>query len=216
MTPPYSVEAGTESILEEHLVPGVMIKGTLTEAGTGLPVEGLTYPPYSVPSICALEAQTEARIKCTFVGHEGHYALPGLPPGKPFGVVFAKDGVEEGLDLWNDGYVRQYWDHVPTWQEAAIVSATGGATFSGVDAALTRGAEVFPHCEVSSACPPPPDGPGTLGVPFQEGVPRVRTPLPVHCKKGFRKVTRAGHARCVKLRKKRHKRRHHTAPGGHS
>lgn len=214
LTPPRSIQAGTESNLEAHLVPGVMVEGTLTEAGTGVPIEFLA--GYSTPSICALEAETEARIKCAWVGQEGHYALPGLPPGKRFGVAFAKEWVEEGFDLHPDGYVRQYWDHVPTWQEAAIVSGTAGSVFAGVDAALTRGDEVFPHCEVWSACPPPadPDPPSADPGPLATnpgpttGIPSVSTPLSLPCRKGFRKVQRGAQTQCVKVHQKKHRKRH--------
>ena len=217
VTPPFSISAGGELILEVHLVPGVEVEGTLTEAGTGLPVEGLTYPPYSVPSICALDAATEERIKCTAVGIGGHYKLPGLPPGQLFGVAFAVDGVEEGLDLWNDGYVRQYWHGVPAWNEATMMFGGSGVTLTGVDAVLSRGAEVFPHCEVASACPPPSDSgesppPAPVFPPIGTPPPIGPAPLPrpaVRCKKGFQKVKRGAQTRCVK---KHHKRHHHKPP----
>jgi hypothetical protein len=212
LTPPLSVTAGG-LILEAHLVPGVEVDGTLTEAGTGLPIEGLTYPPYSVPLICALDAGTEERIKCTAVGIGGDYKLPGLPPGELFGVSFAVDGVEEGLDLWNDGYVRQYWHGVPAWNEATMMFGSGGVTLPGVDAVLSRGDEVFPHCEVVSACPPPAQS-GPL--PSPTGTQTPTTTLPpltqpaVHCKKGYTKVERIAYTRCFKVQKKKHhKRRHH-------
>ena len=212
LTSPHLVQAGTEAILEAHLVPGVKVEGTLTEAGTGLPVEGLTVP-YSVPTICALDSATEKRIKCTAVGIGGHYKLPGLPPGRTFGVAFAVDGVEEGLDLRPDGYVRQYWDHVPTWQEAAFIFGSGGSTFAGIDAVLGRGAEVFPHCEVATACPPPESGGGVVipSLPTQS-IPATPPLLPwpeIHCKSGYRKMGQGAHARCVKIHKKKPKRHKH-------
>lgn len=208
VTPPRSVVAGTESTLEVQMAPGVKVEGTLTQAGTGLPVEALSFPPYSAPNICALDAATEQRIKCTWIESGGRYKLPGLPPGERFVISFAVDTVEEGF-AHPDGYVRQYWNHVPTWGEATPLNGAGGSTIAGVDAALTRGAEVFPHCEVWSPACIPPDGPGERPHPLQEGTPRAHAPLPIHCKKGFRKVTRAGHARCVKVHKRKHHRRRH-------
>jgi hypothetical protein len=214
VTPPRSIQAGDDAILDVTLVPGVKVEGTLTEAGTGLPVEGF-FAPYSVPSICALDAETEARIKCTTVGQSGNYSLPGLPPMESFGVAFAVDGVEEGLDLHPDGYVRQYWDQVSTWGEAAHVEATGGATFGGVNAALTRGGEVFPHCEVASACSPsnpivvPPATFTPNGFEVVPGALRGRSEPELDCRKGYLKVKRIGHPRCIKVQKKKHKLRHH-------
>lgn len=209
VTPPRSIQAGIPATLDVALVPGVKVEGTITEAGTGLPVEGFP-PPYTTPLVCALDATTEERIKCTAVGLGGQYKLPGLPPLRHFGIGFAVDRVEEGLDL-PDGYVRQYWDHVPTWAEAAHIAGSGGSTFGGVNAVLTRGAEVFPHCEVRSACPPPPE---TAPLPTPGGTPGT-TSLPgparfvLHCKKGFRKVKRGTRARCVKVQKKHKPRKHH-------
>jgi hypothetical protein len=215
---PHPVLAGFEANLDAALVPGVMAKGTATEAGTGLPVEGL-HPPYSAPLVCALAYPSEERVKCTWIHPGGTFSIPGLPPGKPFGVVFAADTVEEGFDTAPDGYTRQYWDEVPTWAEAAIVSGSGGSTFAGIKATLTRGPEVFPHCEVASACPPPPSGespPPTqytppIGVPAPVLPPVLTRRLPGNCTKGFRKVGPTGHRHCAKIPKK-HKPKPHPKP----
>jgi hypothetical protein len=213
-TSPHQVQAGFEAHLDAALVPGVMAKGMVKDAGTGLPVEGLHYP-YSAPLVCALAYPGEERIKCTGINADGTFAIPGLPPGQPFGLVFAADTVEEGFDTAPDGYTRQYWDEVPTWAEAAIVAGSGGSTFAGIKATLTRGPEVFPHCEVASACPPPPSGespPPTQYTP-PIGVAPVLPPLleqrlPGNCTKGFRKVGPIGHRHCAKIPKK-HPRKHH-------
>jgi hypothetical protein len=219
-SPALPITTGGEKILEAGLVPGVMVRGTLTEAGTGVPVGGLG-APYSTPTICALDAGTEERIKCTYPDLDGHYSLPGLPSGELFGIAFALDVVEEGLDLNPDGYVRRYWNEVPAWDEATLMLGGGGVTIAGRDATLTRGAEVFPDCEVASACPPP-DSDGQSPPPPFAGtipggaVPAVPPPLlqpEVHCKKGYLKIERIAKTRCVKIhKKKKHKhRRHHKA-----
>jgi Carboxypeptidase regulatory-like domain len=203
--------AGGVIEVEAHLVPGIEIEGTLTEAGTGTPIVGLL-APHSVPAICALNPTTQARIKCTAVESGGHYSIAGLSAGT-YAVSFALDGVEEGLDLHPDGYVRRYWKEVPTFDEATLLAGTAGAVFHEIDAVLTRGEEVFPNCEVQSACPPPSSSIGNVITPATT-LPQVRpTPQPPaqqpRCKKGFRRVTKSGHTRCVKV-PRRHK-HHHNA-----
>ncbi len=219
-----SVTAGATIELEAHLVPGIKIEGTLTEAGTGAPVVGLL-GAYSTPAVCALDPTTEARVKCAPVNAGGHYSIPGLPAGI-YAVSFALDPVEEGLDLHPDGYVRRYWDEVPSFDEAALIGGTTGI-FKGVDAVLARGEEVFPNCEARSACPQDPssDEPSssTSGITSlgqaAPGAPLPMPPLkpltfptaaPPQCKKPRRRVTKNGHTQCLKAAKK--DRRSHRKP----
>jgi Carboxypeptidase regulatory-like domain len=207
----FSLSAGGEIEIEAHLVPGVEIEGTLTEAGTGTPIDGLL-APYSVPSVCALDSATEARVKCAGVESGGQYSIPGLPPGT-YAVGFALDWVEEGLDLHPDGYVRRYWQEVPSFDEATLLAGSAGAVFEENDAILSRGDEVFPNCEVPSACPSSPSGDTssagnavtsttTLAQAKTSTKPPVRR---TRCKKGFRRAIKGGRSRCVKA-SRRHRR----------
>lgn len=200
--------------VEAHLLPGVEIEGTLTESETGAPVEGLL-APYSTPAVCALNPTTEARVKCATVRFGGHYAIPGLPPGT-YAVAFALDWVEEGFDLHPDGYVRRYWEEVPGFGEATLLAGSGGVVFDEVDAVLSRGEEVFPNCEVASACPSPPapgepavvnsSSPSVAMPPTLPPVARPPAPRP-HCRKGFRLALKKGQARCVRKAKRFGKRK---------
>ena len=215
--PPGSIplSAGGVIEIEAHLQPGVEIEGTLTEMGTGTPIVGLS-PPYSAPAICALNPTTKAQVKCAAVESGGHYSISGLAAGT-YAVSFAADGVEEGVDLHPDGYVRRYWNEVPTFGEATLLAGTAGAVFHEIDAVLTKGEEVFPNCEVKSACSPAPSSgetssPGGAVTPMATLL-QVKPPTqPVaprpRCKKGFRHVTKSGRARCVKVSHHRHRRRH--------
>jgi hypothetical protein len=205
--------AGGAIELEAHLVPGVEIEGTLTEAGTGTPIVGLP-APHSVPAICALNPATEARVKCASVEPGGQYSIAGLPAGT-YAVSFAVDWVEEGLDLHPDGYVRRYWEEVSSFNETTLLAGSPRAVFDEIDAVLTRGEEVFPNCEVQSACPPPPSSGETSGaggaitlMPPQAGPVPPPTPPLLRCKKGFHRVTKSGYKRCVK-NAKRHKHHRH-------
>jgi len=204
--------AGGAIEVEAHLVPGVEVQGTLTEAGTNTPIEGLL-APYSVPAICALNPTTQARVKCATVESGGQYSIAGLPAGT-YAVSFAVDWVEEGLDLHPDGYVRRYWKEVPSFDEATLLAGTAGAVLDEIDAVLTKGDEVFPNCEVPSACPQLPSGGSSSSggdIATTTTLPGAKTPEPPpvqrpRCKKGFRRAMKNGHARCVKVPKK-HKRR---------
>jgi hypothetical protein len=198
--------AGGVVEIEAHLEPGIEIEGALTEAGMGSPIVGLS-GPYSVPAICALNTSTQARIKCASVETGGHYLIAGLPAGT-YAVSFALDGVEEGLDLNPDGYVRRYWNEVPTFSEATLLAGTAGAVFHEIDAVLTRGEEVFPNCEVQSACPPP--SPSTDSSITPTTLPQAMPVTPqLRCKRGFRRVTKSGHARCVRIARRHRHRQHH-------
>ena len=208
------VTAGGVVEVEARLVPGVEIEGTLTEMGTGTPIVGLL-APHSVPATCALNPTTQARVKCATVESGGHYSIAGLPAGT-YAVSFAVDWVEEGLDLHPDGYVRRYWQEVPNFGEATLLAGTAGAVFDEIDAALTEGEEVFPNCEVQSACPPPPGSGETFSSAGGATAPATTLPQtrpttrPLlrrpRCKKGFRYATKSGHAQCVKI-PKRHRQR---------
>jgi hypothetical protein len=211
-----SLTAGGTIEVEAHLWPGVEIEGTLTESGTGTPIVGFL-APYVVPSICALNPTTQERVKCGWVDSAGQYSIAGLPAGT-YAVSFALDVVSEGLDLHPDGYVRRYWKEVPTFGETTLLSGAAGVVFDEIDAVLTQGEEVFPNCEVQSACLSLP-GPGetSSGATLSGGVvtpitspraqPAVHRPPPrLRCKKGFRRVMRSGHAQCVKVsRRRRHR-----------
>ena len=205
--PPGSISLTAAGVVEveAHLVPGIEIEGTLTEMGTGTPIVGQPAPD-SVPAVCALDPTTQTRVKCATVGSGGHYSIAGLPAGT-YAVSFAVDWVEEGLDLHPDGYVRRYWQEVPSFDEATLLAGTAGAVFTEIDAMLTKGDEVFPNCEVQSACPPPPatgdpSPAGSVGAPATT-LPTIRPPARrPQCKKGFRRAMKSGHMRCVKISKK--------------
>ncbi|HEY8809442.1 MAG TPA: carboxypeptidase-like regulatory domain-containing protein [Solirubrobacterales bacterium] len=214
--PPGSIPltAGGVVEVEAHLVPGIEIEGTLTEMGTGTPIVGLL-APYTTPAICALNPATQARVKCATVEEsDGRYSIAGLPAGT-YAVSFAVDRVAEGLDLHPDGYVRRYWQEVPSFGEATLLAGTAGMVFNEIDAVLTKGEEVFPNCEVQSACPLPPSSSETSStgsanapattLPQAKPTTRLLTRRP-RCKKGFRHAMKRGHVRCVEI-SKRHKHR---------
>jgi hypothetical protein len=210
-----SITAGDVIEVEAFLIPGVQIEGTVTDQVTEDPI-GTVPPPGSSPAVCALNPTTEARVKCASPDGDGHYVIGGLPAGT-YAVAFALDWVEEGMVLHPDGFVRRYWDEVPSIEEATLLTGTGGQVIDGIDAVLTKGDEVFPHCEVASACPePPPIGEipagNTLDLPTTPLLRTVTSGQPARgprCKKGFHRVVKSGKTRCVKVAKKNRHRRPH-------
>ncbi len=226
---PIALNAGSAIESEARLKRGIEFKGTIYDATTGEPVVWPTGGGQTGPvGICALSTATEERVKCASVGPTGEYALAGLPAGG-YVLSFSEGEKEEGLELHPDGYVRQYWDHVPTYDEATWIIAGAGVVLEGYDASLTPGAEVWPG-ESDGSGETEVGGSGGSGVVSgggsnqvyapPGGVPAVPVPPsfkptpktePLQCKKGFRKVTKGGHARCVKIKKKakHHSRKHH-------
>jgi hypothetical protein len=170
--------AGIDAAMQE----GIRISGTVTEAGGA----GLTWEA----RVCALNAITEAVVQCDFPGKDGTYWIPGLPFGN-YKVSFAVDVEEEpGLILHPDGFVRQYYNGKPTFEAADVLGSGGPAAFSGIDAQLVKGPEVFPKR-------PPAPQPVVVTLIERPG------PKPLHCRRGFRKRWVRGARRCVKIHKHR-------------
>jgi hypothetical protein len=211
-TPELPVEAGKSFGLDIPMQKGVEIKGTVTEGGSNKPVEGLG-PPFVVPEICAVNTETQARIKCTTPGSGGAYALPGVPAGQLFTASFAID--RSG----SDSYIGVWWNNVSNFNESTTFLGSAGQVFEHTDVSLVRGEDL-------TLTPPGPSGPepgpgsgsgggGGGGTTTAPGNPQGTLPIgpPVQprpqrlCRKGFRKVTKGGYVRCVK--KKHHFRRHH-------
>jgi hypothetical protein len=234
-TPPLSSGLAVEA--EIPLKRGVEFEGHLTDGTTGLPVEPFGGPG-PTPTVCALEAFTEERVKCVPVGAGGEYALAGLPTGS-YVLVFAEDLKEDGVVVSSDGYVRQYYDDKSNLEEALVFLIEAGAVKTGADATLVRGEEIWPEEEEEttweliseeSIIPVGIGGGETISTPNQfVGVPAATPPpfaMPPHgptlpkvvtCKKGFHRVTKSGQSRCVEIKKprKHSPKKHHAKKAAH-
>jgi hypothetical protein len=144
----------------------------------------------TIPSVCALDPATERRVGCASIEEDGSYAISGLPLGL-YVISFALDPIAEGIDYAPDGFVRRYWREVQNFGEATPVGSMTSAVIGGIDAAISRGEEIMP------TVPPLVVHPPLLQPPPPRPAPRPK----LHCKKGFRKVTKRRHTRCVKARK---------------
>jgi hypothetical protein len=197
-----AVTAGqVTSGIDAQLSPGLQIEGHVTDAATGVAPVGLL-APYSGLSTCALDPTTEARVRCAPIEADGSYVLAGLPLGT-YVVAFALDPIEDGFDI-SDGFVRRYWHEVQNFSEATPVGSTSSTVISGIDAAISWGDETLPPqlpwIVQGTIHPAPPSPPGEF-----RAHPK---PKKLHCKKGFRRVTKTRHRRCVKIhRKKAHHRK---------
>jgi hypothetical protein len=183
---------------------GGQITGRVTDRSTGASIADVEVCATLVGLMtCALDSATERRVQCAPIEADGHYVLSGLPLGT-YVVAFAVDYYfpEEAVGP-ADGFVRRYWHEVQNFSEATPVGSNTPTVVSGIDAALTRGDEIFPPHPPSviqgTIHPAPPSPPGEFRVKPK--------PKRLHCKKGFRRVTKSRHQRCVKIHPK--KARHH-------
>lgn len=182
---PVSVSLGaTTTQIDADLLPAAKVEGTVRRASSGAPLLEV--------EVCAWGIDVEW-IRCGFPGSDGHYAIGGLPPAD-YKVEFWP--YEEDLPV-------QYWDHKASWEEADVLSLSGGTIATGIDADL--------------GSPPPTPTPTPAVTP-----PPLVTPPPVatkappkrkRCKKGFRKKRVHGKVRCVKRKKRKHRRHAHNRPG---
>ncbi len=83
-----------------------------------------------------------------------------------------------------------------------VVAENGGGKTNGLDATFTTAAHT---CETdASLCPQPPGPPAPPAPPSPPTPPATK---PLKCKKGFKKKTVKGKQKCVKVKKKKRKRR---------
>lgn len=102
------------------------VEGTVTAASGGGALSGV--------EVCVLEAGKRASFGCAESDEAGDYALGGLPAGS-YKVGF-----------WGRGrtaeYAPAYYDEAQTASQAAVVGVGAGATVTGIDAAMAKGAKV--------------------------------------------------------------------------
>ena len=119
LAPPSAAAAGVGSIA-----------GTVTDAGTGEPIEGI--------HVCA---ELSFNQSCEETGADGSYAIGDLGEGS-YRVAFRAGYHETAADEYELlNYVTQYFDG-KGWNDADFVAVTAGGTTSGIDAAMVAGASV--------------------------------------------------------------------------
>lgn len=184
-TPVTAALGTTKSGVDATLVPGGEIRGAVVSSG------GTTLPEILV---CAIEAAGTVE-QCDETGIFGQYALGPLASG-PYKVGFS---VELGREFFGeeaflgekDGFQTRFYNERTSLAAADPVGLVAPAVISGIDARLI------------SSNPP-------AAVVLPAAAPTISTAVhktTLRCKSGFRKKKVKGKQRCVKI-KKRHHRKH--------
>lgn len=161
--------------IDAQLTVGGQIAGTVTDATTGLGVEGAFG--------CAFALESEAG-GCALTAAGGVYTVSGLPTGE-YRMLFG----------YPKKYALQYYKGKVSPTEADIVRVTQGQLISGIDVALQPSASPSPG-EILSPLPP---GAAVKPVPSASEKPLLRIVTKKFLVKG-RSVdvkVRCEHARCV-------------------
>jgi hypothetical protein len=186
----FFVGAGEETPgIDAELEAGVEIEGTVTEAGTGLPLAGIR--------VCAFDAELGGEEGCVFSGSDGSYEIRELFPWKyVVGFSVGRSGVFSG----EDAFVRQYYEDKSSFAEANVIEAFEPGFYQDIDAHLIRGPEIFPTKTTATAPPAP--------LPVKSA-PELVQPQPrsLTCPKSKRKKMVKGKQRCVRVKKRAHHRK---------
>lgn len=110
-----------------ELPAAALIRGTVTAAWSGAPVEGAEACAY-------LASYGIEGISCGVTGADGSYAIGRLPEGE-YKVEFRVDDLGANL-------APQMYDHRYSWKEGEPVPVAAGAEVQGLDAQLDPGAEI--------------------------------------------------------------------------
>lgn len=140
----------TTSVETVALQVGGQISGTVTNAS-------ITHPPLAKIDVCADGVNGKGEFSgggsCTYTNASGQYTVSGLEGGS-YKVVFRGEictVVKKGAP-WEcpESYITQYYVGQPTFQKAAAISVTAGATVGGINESLR---EAFPVTPASAAAP---------------------------------------------------------------
>src|SRR5680860_219002 len=111
--------------IDAELAPEATISGTITDADSAEPVEGI--------EACAYFASDQSFADCDTTDAAGTYQLTGLL-GNSYKISF--------LPPYESNYIRQYYDEKSTFGEADAVAVTAGEAKGEVDAELQPGGEI--------------------------------------------------------------------------
>lgn len=113
--------------LDVELARGGSISGSLSDEDTGEPVAGM--------AACAI-VNGAYYERCATSDASGNYQINGLPSGE-YSVWY---------ESWNQAnYLREFYEDVETWGQATRISVTAPQDTPGVDAKLTKGAQILGH-----------------------------------------------------------------------
>ncbi len=122
---PVAVTAGgTTSGINAELHEGGQITGTVTDASTTKPIEGI--------QVCARKPTGEYVGHCASTNSSGVYTVTGVLTGE-YRVEFANAG---------HNYLTQYYNNKTSFSEGGLVSVTTGATTPSINAAMQPGGRI--------------------------------------------------------------------------
>jgi carboxypeptidase family protein len=120
-----SFSSGLATGIDAALETGGEIAGTVTDATTHQPIEGI--------EACARNLDTRMTRLCDRSNSEGHYLINRLATGS-YKVQFSVEG--------SPNYMRQFYPGKSTAAEAANVAVTAGVLTAGIDDALHEGVQI--------------------------------------------------------------------------
>jgi Carboxypeptidase regulatory-like domain len=151
---------------------GAQVSGTVTQVGTGKPLENVTVCVQAV-------APAESEV-CAASDADGNYAITGIPSGT-YLVAFGVEALPGGGRT-----AGQWWNGASVPAQATPITMAPPQIFTGVNAQLgTTAAGSKPH-----------NGGGTIVVPGTDQQPPPEL-IPQRCKKGYRWRKVHGVKRCV-------------------
>ncbi|MCH8207010.1 MAG: carboxypeptidase regulatory-like domain-containing protein, partial [Chloroflexi bacterium] len=120
---------GSEAVsgIDFSLGVGAIISGVVTDAETGVPLEGVGVSADFADGGGASYSRTDAF---------GFYVLTGLPPG-----VY-KVSVEPEDSALTMRYVREFYDDTLLWEDADLITIAGAEEVTGIDFQLDVGATI--------------------------------------------------------------------------
>lgn len=134
------VTAGeTATGIDAEMVEGGGITGTVTDAATKAPVEGV--------KVCAFDPSNYVTAgECASTSARGEYTIIGLPAGLY--------DVEFSLFTNSGGYLPEFYDDVLKRSEATSVSVALGATTANVNAEMNEGGQISGRVTAASTHAP--------------------------------------------------------------
>ncbi|MDQ3725695.1 MAG: carboxypeptidase-like regulatory domain-containing protein [Actinomycetota bacterium] len=122
----FHLAALQNATLDAELEEGGSISGTTTDEESGEPIADVF--------ACARESEG-FEIRCARSNANGEYVLNGLP-SDVYTVVY------ESFNQVNN-YLKEFYEDAATWAAATEITVTAPATTAGIDAELTKGAEIL-------------------------------------------------------------------------
>lgn len=188
-----NVTSGIDSALE----PSAEVRGTVTVAATGAPLEDILV--CIAPALFLSEFSFVDDTRCDRTSTSGNYTIGRLVSGQ-YKVVFSLEMREFAnwfppIEPEEDGYPTRYWNERDTWWDADPLLLVAPTVATGVDARLGP----FPPIDPSSPAPPEAE------IASPSPTPIVRRPVKPKCKGKRRAKKMNGKYRCVKPRPRKHK-----------